>query len=94
MSLTPWRPIPRVLVFPTRFCHHVPLVKCMVLSVNGEKRDVPEGATVADLIASLDLHPRRVAVERNKKLVPRARHAETPLADGDVIEIVTLVGGG
>ena len=51
-------------------------------------------ANVAGLLESLSLEPRRVAVERNRRLVPRARFAETPLAENDELEIVTLVGGG
>jgi thiamine biosynthesis protein ThiS len=66
----------------------------MRLSVNGREHEVPEGATVAELIASLSLEPRRIAVERNKRLVRRAAFAGTPLAPDDTIEIVTLVGGG
>ena len=50
--------------------------------------------TVADLIASLELVPEQVAVERNGVLVPRATHAATKLVDGDSLELVTLVGGG
>ncbi len=66
----------------------------MNICVNGESREVAAGATLADLVDLLGLHPRRIAVERNKKLVRRSQHADTPLADGDVLEIVTLVGGG
>ena len=66
----------------------------MRVRVNGEERDVPEGATVAALVERLGLEPTRIAVERNKRLVRRADYAATALADGDVVEIVTLVGGG
>lgn len=62
--------------------------------VNGESRLVREGATAGDLIESLGLGGRPMAVEVNESVVPRARLAERPLADGDRIEIVTLVGGG
>jgi thiamine biosynthesis protein ThiS len=62
--------------------------------VNGETQEVSPGTTVAALVAELGLKPRYVAVERNDTLVPRARHAECTLADGDRLEIVTLVGGG
>jgi thiamine biosynthesis protein ThiS len=64
------------------------------LIVNGEsqRRDGP--GTVADLVASLGLDPRKVAVERNLEIVPRSLHATTALADGDRIEIVQFVGGG
>lgn len=50
--------------------------------------------TVADLLADLQLRPQLVAVEINEQLVPRAHHAERQLAEGDRVEIVTLVGGG
>jgi sulfur carrier protein len=62
--------------------------------VNGEPREIPSGTTVTDLIARLGLADRRVAVERNREVVPRAKHAETHLADGDRLELVTFVGGG
>jgi len=64
------------------------------IRVNGEDREIAEGSTLADLVEQLSLHPRRIAIERNKQLVRRAQHAKTVLADGDVLEIVTLVGGG
>ena len=66
----------------------------MQIVVNGECKDYDDGLTVADLLAKLSVEPLRCAVERNKELVPRARHAETALADQDVLEIVALVGGG
>ncbi len=66
----------------------------MRVSINGEARDVGDGATLAELLADLALDPRRIAVERNRRLVRRGEHAGTVLADGDVLEIVTLVGGG
>ncbi len=61
---------------------------------NGEERRIAAGATAADLLAELRLEPKHVAVELNLRLVPRARHAAEPLAEGDRVEIVTLVGGG
>ena len=66
----------------------------MKIVMNGEPREVESGTTVARLIAALKMQPRFLAVERNFELVPRARHAECLLADGDQLEIVTLVGGG
>ena len=66
----------------------------MQIVVNGEPRDFKDSGTIADLVSALGLQPKFVAVERNETLVPRARHAETILAPGDRIEIVTLVGGG
>lgn len=66
----------------------------MQISVNGEPRKLEHGETVATLISALGLDPRQLAVERNLELVPRAQHATTALADGDRVEVVTLVGGG
>ncbi len=62
--------------------------------VNGETRSVAPGTTVAALIAALGLGDRRVAVERNREVVPRAEHGNTVLAAGDRLELVTFVGGG
>jgi sulfur carrier protein len=62
--------------------------------VNGQAMQVPAGASVAELVELLKLHPRRIAVERNQRLLPRLEYAGTPLQEGDVLEIVTLVGGG
>jgi thiamine biosynthesis protein ThiS len=64
------------------------------LTVNGESRAVPEGATVAHLLELLEVDPARVAVERNQEVVPRATWSQTRLEDGDRLEIVTFVGGG
>ncbi|MCX7804114.1 MAG: sulfur carrier protein ThiS [Planctomycetota bacterium] len=66
----------------------------MSISVNGKTREVPEGATVALLLEMLGLSGMRVAVEVNRRLVPRAKYAEEKLREGDWVEIVTLVGGG
>ena len=62
--------------------------------INGESRSLAAGTTVAALIAELGLADRRVAVERNREVVPRAQHASTELAAGDRVELVTFVGGG
>lgn len=66
----------------------------LAVVVNGAARDVPRGMSVAALVAELGVAPRHVAVERNGQVVPRAAHAATDLEEGDVLEIVTLVGGG
>lgn len=66
----------------------------MQVFINEEARDVSEGTSIAVLLAQMNLQPRYLAVERNRELVPRGEHAECLLADGDRLEIVTLVGGG
>ena len=66
----------------------------MQVLVNGERREVPDGSTVAELVRSLGLRPEIVAVERNLELVKRAEREQVRLAEGDRIEIATLVGGG
>jgi len=69
------------------------------ITVNGADRPLPEasadaGPTVADLLAELGLAARPAAVEVNGEVVPKAEHPQRPLAPGDRVEIVTLVGGG
>jgi sulfur carrier protein len=66
----------------------------MHVTVNGDRREVPERTTVRGLIELLDLTGGPVAVERNGEVVPRAEHAATALVAGDVVEIVHFVGGG
>jgi len=62
--------------------------------INGQTRTVTSGTSVAGLIRELGLADRPVAVERNREVVPRAHHADTLLAAGDRLEVVTFVGGG
>jgi thiazole synthase len=64
------------------------------IQLNGEPRTVRAGATIADLAAEIGLDPKKVAVERNRAIVPRSTLAEIALADGDELEIVHFVGGG
>lgn len=66
----------------------------MKISVNGEEREVPSKTTVTGLLSLLEIQVPHVAVERNLEVIPRALHAETELAEGDKLEVVTLVGGG
>ena len=62
--------------------------------VNDEARELPAEASVADLVVALGLGPRRIAVELNRAVVPRADYAATRLRDGDTVEIIHFVGGG
>ncbi len=64
------------------------------ITVNGEALTVPAGASVADLLERLGVATPRVAVERNRDILPKAQYGATTLADGDTFEVVELVGGG
>jgi sulfur carrier protein len=66
----------------------------MTIHVNGESRSIEDGATVTVLLRELGVTAPHVAVELNLEVVPRAKHADTKLREGDRLEIVTLVGGG
>lgn len=66
----------------------------MQITVNGKPHHPGEGSTIRDLLAALGVNTPLVAVEQNRVIVPKARHAVALLRDGDVIEVVTLVGGG
>lgn len=66
----------------------------MKIILNSEERIVPEGHTVRDLLEALGLAGRPVAVERNREIVPYQTFSNAILQDGDVLELVTLVGGG
>ena len=63
------------------------------ITVNGQPRQVAAGSTIADLIAHSKLAPDKVAVEVNRRLVKSADYGRE-VAEGDVVELVTFVGGG
>ena len=62
--------------------------------VNGDARQVSQGARITDLVKQLELAPERLAIELNLSILPRAKWAETELRPGDRLEIVHFVGGG
>ena len=66
----------------------------MQITVNGDPQTLADGLTVADLVLQFNLTPERVAVEVNEHLVRRTEYVAVHLANGDRVEIVTLVGGG
>ena len=66
----------------------------MQIIYNGRPREVADETTVASLLAELDRPPHQVAVEVNRELLSRDRHAEVRLCPGDEVEVVTLAGGG
>lgn len=66
----------------------------MKVRINGEEREIEEGTTVRGLLEALGISPRGIAVELNRAIVPRGRHGETPLNEGDTVEVVRMTGGG
>ena len=64
------------------------------LFINGESRSFPTPLTLSQLVESLDLAGKRIAIEKNGEIVPRSQHADTRLVSGDRLEIVVAVGGG
>jgi len=64
------------------------------IEVNGERREITEGETVATLLERLGIGAHPCAVEVNRMLVRKRDHADATLLPGDRVEIVTLVGGG
>jgi sulfur carrier protein len=66
----------------------------MTITLNGEKRDVPDGITVLGLLEHLQIQHQRVAVERNEEIVKKDRFADTIVREGDALEVVSFMGGG
>jgi len=64
------------------------------ITLNGVEREVEQGTTIAQLIDTISKDRSRVAVERNRAIAPRATWDDSIVAEGDEIEVVTLVGGG
>jgi thiamine biosynthesis protein ThiS len=64
------------------------------ITLNGDRIEVAGPLTVSELLSSLEIDPRRVAVERNLEVLKRTAFADTIVRDGDHIEIVNFVGGG
>ena len=64
-----------------------------MVKINGEELNIA-GKTLAEYLATTNFDPKRIAVERNGDIVPKAKYGETILQDGDSLEIVRFVGGG
>lgn len=62
--------------------------------VNGERREVPSGMTLAELLRELRLEPNGIAVAVNERVVRSATFEQHDLTDGDVVEIIRAVAGG
>ncbi|PTQ89401.1 sulfur carrier protein ThiS [Agitococcus lubricus] len=66
----------------------------MQVLVNGESKEYADNTTIADVIHTLGLEGRRIAVELNQDIVPKSQHAHCLLQAGDRLEIVHAIGGG
>jgi thiamine biosynthesis protein ThiS len=66
----------------------------VTVRVNGEDLRFPRGASISSLLERLKVSTPRVAVERNREIVPKASYPSTLLEDGDSLEVVEFVGGG
>lgn len=66
----------------------------MNITVNGEKKDVSEGATILEVVESLGFAAATVVVQRNDDIVPRDAYGDTPVNEGDTLELIRFVGGG
>jgi sulfur carrier protein len=66
----------------------------MLVKINGDSREVPDGLTVAALLNFLEMRNDRVAIEYNLNILPRAMWNETKVQPNDNLEIVHFVGGG
>jgi len=66
----------------------------IAITVNGEHRSFQAPLTITQLLDELELSGKRLAVEMNGEIVPKSRHADTPIHDGAALEIVVAVGGG
>lgn len=64
-----------------------------MVTINGKNRDM-QGKTISEMLAILEYRVDAVAVERNEVIVPKAEYAGTVLTDGDVVEVVSFMGGG
>lgn len=66
----------------------------MIAQVNGQDLELKKAITARELIEQLGYGDQRIALEVNENIIPKSRHAEHQLADGDKIEIIKAVGGG
>lgn len=66
----------------------------MEVKINGDLKEVREGMSISNLLTEMNMPPIGIAVELNREIIPRSSHESTVLKEGDVLEIVKMVGGG
>jgi thiamine biosynthesis protein ThiS len=77
-----------------RYAQAILAAASLFITLNGEPHELDGPLSIADLLTKLSIDPRRVAVEHNYTIVRRPLFADTPVQDGDRVEIVNFVGGG
>ena len=70
------------------------MTQTISVTLNGDRRDVTRGRSVAALLGDLGLHPQLVVVEHNREILDRKRYDEVEVQEGDTLEVVHFVGGG
>ncbi|MCK5574433.1 MAG: sulfur carrier protein ThiS [Sphingomonadales bacterium] len=68
--------------------------KAISITINGDTKNVDDGMSAKALLTSLGLDPNKVALERNREIVPRSTYGDVEIVDGDQLEIVHFIGGG
>lgn len=66
----------------------------MRIKLNGQPQELPSPLSISDLLIHLQVEKGQVAIERNREIVPRSKHADVMVSEGDEIEIVRFIGGG
>lgn len=66
----------------------------MLITLNGQPFELPNGATLVDVIRTLDLEGKRYAIEVNEEIIPRSEHSDYLVKPGDDVEVVQAIGGG
>jgi len=66
----------------------------MLITINGEQREIGDGLTITALLLELKIRPQGTAVEVDREIIPRARHGQRVLKEGEQVEIIRMVGGG
>lgn len=66
----------------------------MIITINGKEREVPYNLTVSGLVSFLNINSERVAIELNREIVKKSNWDNIYLKNGDILEIVSFVGGG
>ncbi len=80
--------------FRSHFNAKKPKKPKMDIEVNGKFVRLPDGSTVAHLLEQMALTGKRIAIERNREIIPKSQYADTVLKTGDRLEVVVAVGGG